>query len=155
MPLACLGLGSNLGDRAAYLQGAREALAILPESRLVAFSCIYETPPVGPVEQGPYLNAAAVIETNLAPHDLLAHLRAIERAAGRERHERWGPRTLDLDILLYEDRVIAADDLTVPHPHLHERWFALKPLAEIAPQMVHPTLGATIAELLNRVESSM
>jgi len=149
-----IGIGSNVGDRAAHLAQAREALASLAGTKLVAFSRIYETAPVGPVPQGEYLNAAAELDTQLEPLDLLDKLRAIEAGSGRaaeSQRVKWGPRTLDLDILLYDDRVIASDRLHVPHPHMHGRRFVLEPLADIAPEARHPTAGATIRELLRRV----
>lgn len=147
-----IGLGSNLGDRAALLSGAVERLRATPGIGSVTLSRVHETEPVGgPSGQGRYLNAVAQVETTLEPHALLAELRRIETGAGRERRERWGPRTLDLDLLLYDDRVIDSPDLTVPHPRLHERRFVLEPLAELAPELVHPVLRRTITELLAAV----
>ena len=149
-----IGIGSNVGDRAAHIAHARAALAALPKTRLVAFSKVYETAPVGPVPQGEYFNAAAELDTQLEPLELLEKLRGIEAGSGRapeSQRVKWGPRTLDLDILLYDDRVIANDRLRVPHPHMHERRFVLEPLADIAPEANHPTAGATIRELLRRV----
>jgi 2-amino-4-hydroxy-6-hydroxymethyldihydropteridine diphosphokinase len=149
-----IGLGSNVGDRAGHIRAARHALEALPATRLLAFSPVYETNPVGPIPQGRYLNAAAGLETALAPLDLLAHLTAIEQAAGRPPHPHripWGPRTLDLDLLLYDQRVITTAELSIPHPRMHERWFVLRPLADIAPHAVHPVLGQTIRDLLHRL----
>lgn len=154
MPHALIALGSNLGDRAAHLEHARDALTELPQTKLLAFSDIYETAPVGPAGQGAYLNAAASLDTALEPGTLLSHLRAIEQSAGRVRHERWGSRTLDLDLLLYDDCVMQTDDLTVPHPRMTERWFVLKPLADIAPDVVHPVACKTIAQLLDELDAS-
>ena len=105
--------------------------------------------------QEKYLNAAAEIETQLDPYDLLDELAKIEASAGRtplDKRIKWGPRTLDLDILLYDERVISSDELVVPHPMMHDRWFVLRPLADIAPSVVHPTLEMTIADLLRDVE---
>ena len=150
-----IGIGSNLGDRAAHLDRACQALATLPRTRLAARSEAYETEPVGPIPQGRYLNAAALIETDLDPYDLLDALHAVERDEGREpdsQRTKWGPRTLDLDILLYDQRVISSDELVVPHPLLHERWFALKPLADLDPKTVHPLLEMTVGELLSYIE---
>ncbi len=150
-----IGLGSNVGDRQAHLEQARAALAALPGTRLVAFSPVYETDPVGPVEQGPFLNAVAELATSQEPAVLRSALVAIETRAGREPVElrqRWGPRTLDLDLLLYDDQVIDTPELSVPHPRLHERVFVLRPLCDLAPEVVHPTLGVTMRELLERME---
>ena len=122
---------------------------------VLCVSKFIETPPVGgPPGQPPYLNAAAEIETDLSPEDLLATLQRIEAALGRDREgeQRWGPRTCDLDILLMGDCVMETDSLTLPHPRLAERTFALRPLAEISPNAVHPVLGKTIAELLGELE---
>ena len=137
---------------------ARQSLAQLPESRLAAISPVYETDPVSPVPQGRYLNAAAALETQLTPRQLLAALLAIERRAGRPpRSERvqWGPRTLDLDLLLYDQQIICDDDLIVPHPRMHERWFVLKPMADLDASLVHPLLEMTIGDLLQYVEQSV
>ena len=151
-----IGIGSNVGDRQGYIDLARSELAKLPDTLLVKFSSVYETPPVGPVEQGPFLNAAAELSTELDPFDLLDGLARIEALAGRaaeEKRIKWGPRTLDLDILLYGERVISNDELVVPHPMLHERWFALKPLAELDANAVHPVLEMTVGDLLREVEN--
>lgn len=152
MAFACIGIGTNLGDRRAHLELATRELRHLPATDTVHLSPTYETEPVGPGEQGRFLNAAAAIETTLPPGELLGHLLRIERLAGREREVKWGPRTLDLDLLLYDDRIIETEDLTLPHPHMHERWFVLKPLNDIAPEAIHPTLGKTVRELLTEVE---
>ncbi len=144
--LAYLLLGSNLGDRAAYLHAARIRLATAGDIK--AISGLYETAAWGPADQPAYLNQAMALRTALAPEDLLAHCLTTEAAAGRERHERWGRRTLDVDILLYNGAVIDAPNLTVPHPRLPLRRFALVPLAEIAATVIHPQLHQTIGELL-------
>ena len=151
MSRAYVSLGTNLGDRAAHLGLALRSLAALPTTRVVALSPVYETDPVGPPPQGPYLNAAVEIETALEPRALLDGLLAIERAAGRARSVRDAARTLDLDLLLYADRVIDEPDLRVPHPRLAERAFVLEPLAALAPEQVHPVLGETLATLAARV----
>ena len=146
MGTAYIGLGANLGDRAETLRGAVRRLGAL--GRIVAVSSLYETEPVGFREQPSFLNAVLALESDLAPSELLDALLAIERELGRIRTFRNAPRTLDLDILLYDGLVLDAPGLTVPHPRLHERGFVLAPLAEIAPGLVHPVLRISIAQLL-------
>jgi len=124
-------LGSNVGDRAAHLAHARERLAALPGTRLAGVSRVEETAPLGPVAQGPYLNQMVVLETTLTPRALLAACRAMEVERGRERRERWGPRTLDLDIVRFGDRVVQETGLTIPHPELPTRDFWLREIAEL------------------------
>jgi 2-amino-4-hydroxy-6-hydroxymethyldihydropteridine diphosphokinase len=131
---AFVGLGSNLGDPAAQIRSAIRALAALPETRLVRRSSLYRNPPAGYLDQPEFINAVARIETRLAPRDLLEELLAIERAHGRVRDFPNGPRTLDLDILLYGERTVREPGLTIPHPRMLERAFVLLPLAEIAPE---------------------
>jgi 2-amino-4-hydroxy-6-hydroxymethyldihydropteridine diphosphokinase len=128
---AFIALGSNVGDRAAHLAHARARLAALPGSRLVAASRIEETAPIGPVAQGAYLNQMVLLETTLSPAALLAHGRAIEAERGRERRERWGPRTLDLDIVRYGAQTVQQPDLTIPHPELPNRRFWQREIEEI------------------------
>jgi len=134
---AYLGLGSNLGDRRATLQRALELLAAEPGIRVEASSRVWETEPVGP-PQPRYLNAAIRLVTELEPIDLLQACRRVEAALGRVRLERWGPRTLDVDVLLYDDRVVDEPDLQVPHPRMHERAFVLAPLLELEPDPMLP-----------------
>jgi 2-amino-4-hydroxy-6-hydroxymethyldihydropteridine diphosphokinase len=124
-------LGSNVGDREAHLAHARARLAVLPRTRLVATSTVEETAPLGPVPQGPYLNQMALLETDLTPAELLRHLHAIERERGRARSLRWGPRTLDLDIVRFGDRQVREPDLTIPHPELPRRDFWQREIAEL------------------------
>jgi 2-amino-4-hydroxy-6-hydroxymethyldihydropteridine diphosphokinase len=124
-------LGSNVGDRAAHLAYARKRLAGLPGTRLTRESPVEETAPLGPVPQGAYLNQMVLLETTLDPAELLAHLHAIEAERGRERRVRWGPRTLDLDIVRYGDRVVRGPDLTIPHPELPNRDFWRREMAEL------------------------
>jgi 2-amino-4-hydroxy-6-hydroxymethyldihydropteridine diphosphokinase len=149
---AYVALGSNLGDREAHLRAAIAALAAHPEIRVEAVSTLYETAPVGPPPQGPYLNAVVRLRTRLAARALLARLLEIEAAAGRVRAgQRWSARSLDLDLLLYGELLLDEPGLCLPHPRLHERAFVLEPLCELAPQLVHPRLGTSIAELARRV----
>jgi 2-amino-4-hydroxy-6-hydroxymethyldihydropteridine diphosphokinase len=150
---AYVGLGSNLGDRAAYLLLGLFALSRLPKTHLLRLSPVYETEPVGP-PQPPYLNMVAELETELSPTGLLAEMLRIEKALGRERRERWGPRTLDLDLLLYGDLVLEEAGLSVPHPRLHERAFVLVPLLDLLPEGRHPLLGQSFAELLASLDAS-
>ena len=126
-------LGSNVGDRAAHLASARNRLATLPGTRVVATSRVEETAPIGPVPQGAFLNQMVLLETTLEPRALLGHLHAIESERGRERQAgvRWGPRTLDLDIVRYGDRSVREPDLTIPHPELPRRDFWLREMAEL------------------------
>lgn len=153
---AYIGVGSNLGNRQAHLSLAQDELARLPQTQLVAFSPIYETQPVSPIPQGPYLNAAAHLATRLDPFQLFESLYEIERLAGRpprSQRIKWGPRTLDLDILLYDQQIISSDHLVVPHPLMHERWYVLKPLADLNPNLVHPVLQMTVGDLLKYIET--
>ncbi len=150
---AAIALGSNIGDRESHLRAALLRLATLPRTRLVAASSFHETAPVGPIPQPNFLNAAAILDTDLPPLDLLAELHRIERerARDRAREERWGPRTLDLDLLLVANLVLTHDDLILPHPRMHERRFVLAPLAEIAPDWVVPTKHKTVRQLLAEI----
>lgn len=136
MTRAYLGLGSNLGDRLAHLQRAVEALAGTAGIQVVAVSSVYETAPVGGPAQDDFLNAVAAIDTQLAPRDLLAAATTVEQLEERVREVRWGPRTLDVDILLYDDERIAEPDLEIPHPRMQQRAFVLAPLRDVAPDLV-------------------
>jgi 2-amino-4-hydroxy-6-hydroxymethyldihydropteridine diphosphokinase len=146
---AHVALGSNLGDRARRLREAVTRLNATPGVRVVAVSSFLDNPAVGgPDGSPPFLNAAAAVETALAPRELLTAMLEIERVMGRVRERKWEPRTIDLDLLLYGDRVVHEPDLTIPHPLMQVRPFVLRPLAEIAPEAIHPVLGVTIGELL-------
>jgi len=138
---AFVGIGANLGDPVAQVRAGVAALAALPHTRLVAASSLYRTAPVGYTAQADFVNAAALLETGLAPRALLDHLFAIEAGAGRERRFKDAPRTLDLDLLLYGGETIDEPGLTLPHPRLHERAFALAPLVELDPDCVIPGRG--------------
>jgi 2-amino-4-hydroxy-6-hydroxymethyldihydropteridine diphosphokinase len=142
-----IGVGSNIGNRLGYLNQAIEEIGHDGEIRFLRRSKIRETDPVGGPPQGKYLNAVWEIETDLTLEVLHARLRDIEDRFGRERKERNAPRTLDLDILFYDQLTIESDRLTVPHPRLHERSFVLEPLAELDPGWIHPKLNRTVAEL--------
>jgi 2-amino-4-hydroxy-6-hydroxymethyldihydropteridine diphosphokinase len=144
-----LGLGSNLGDRLTTLRRAVEELSTVGE--LLATSSIYETAPFGLTEQPAFLNSCVAIETRLTPREVLERTRAIEKALGRVDGPRWGPRAIDIDLLLYGDVGLTERDLVVPHPGLLKRAFALVPLAEIAADRVIPSTGLTVAEALARV----
>lgn len=150
MPTAAIALGSNLGDRHAAIAAGFRGLGSLFATTVLAVSDIIETAPVGPVPQGPYLNAACKVETALPPCALLDHLLALEKLQGRDRstEQRWGPRTLDLDLILYDGLTIDEPGLQVPHPRLHERAFVLQPLAQIWPDAVVPGLNKAVAQLL-------
>ncbi|WP_085689787.1 MULTISPECIES: 2-amino-4-hydroxy-6-hydroxymethyldihydropteridine diphosphokinase [unclassified Pseudomonas] len=142
-----IGMGSNLADPAEQLRSAVDALGQLPETELVGVSAFYQSDSLLP-GQPRYTNAVAALDSALAPLDLLDALQAIENDQGRERLERWGPRTLDLDILLFGDRLIDEPRLKVPHYHMQERAFVLYPLAELAPEDLRLADGRTLAELL-------
>ena len=144
----CLSIGSNLGDRRRYLTDAVGELERLSGIRDLRVSEFAETAAYGKTDQPDFLNAAVVCRTLYPPHALLEKLHEIEAAAGRERAEHWGPRTLDLDIIFYGDRILEEPELTVPHPDMQNRAFVLQPLAELKPGKVHPVLGKTVAMLL-------
>lgn len=154
---AYIALGSNMGDRQGCIDGAIASLRRVPGVTVEAVSSLIETDPVGPIAQPMFLNAVCHVATTLTPRELLTDMLCIERSFGRRRDHasRWGPRTLDLDLILYADMVIAEDDLIVPHPRLFERAFVLEPLCEIGPDVVVPgTQGrasATVSVLLERL----
>lgn len=144
---ACIGLGSNLGDKKAYLDNAVKALDETKGCHVEKVSSYYVTEPYGGVEQDDFLNACLILETLFTPEELLKRLHEIEQTAHRERLVHWGPRTLDLDILLYDDAVIETDDLIIPHSEMHLRSFVLQPLCEIAPNKRHPVFKKTVSQL--------
>lgn len=147
--LAFIALGANLGDREANLRAALAKLAATPGVHVERVSKLLDNPAIGgPSGSPPFLNAVAAVETALPPHALLGRLLEIEKQMGRVRSERNAPRPIDLDLILYADEVIDTPELTVPHPRMHERRFVMQPLAEIAPDLVHPTLGRRIDGLL-------
>jgi 2-amino-4-hydroxy-6-hydroxymethyldihydropteridine diphosphokinase len=152
MPRAYVGLGANLGDRERTLRLAIERLGHLDGVAVVGVSELRETEPVGVVDQPRFLNGAVAVDTALTPRDLLAALLDVERGLGRVREgERWGPRTIDLDLLLYGNLVVDEHGLRVPHPRLHERRFALEPLAELDPELEIPGRGR-VSELLSELD---
>jgi 2-amino-4-hydroxy-6-hydroxymethyldihydropteridine diphosphokinase len=148
-----VGLGSNLGEREAMIRLALEDLSRLPETQLVRASSLYDTEPAGEVDQPNFLNAVAQLETGLSARQLLWNLHLIEKRLGRVRTRRWGPRTMDLDLLLYGDQVIEDADLVVPHPELALRSFVLVPLLELDPLLVHPVTRETLLHLLSRLNT--
>jgi 2-amino-4-hydroxy-6-hydroxymethyldihydropteridine diphosphokinase len=155
MATAYLALGSNLGDRRARLAAAVGALGALPATRLGAAGGVYETAPVGPADQGDFLNTVVRLETRLTPRELLAAGQAIEARLGRKgprERRKWGPREMDVDLLLFGACAFGLADFTLPHPRMAGRWFVLRPLADIAPDLVPPGWGLTVAAALARLE---
>lgn len=150
---AYVGIGANLEDPVAQVTTALRELAQLPQSTLTRASPLYRTPPMGPPGQPDYINAVAELHTTLDPHDLLDELQRLEQVHRRVRNERWGPRTLDLDLLVFGDRVIADPRLTVPHPGIASRAFVLLPLADLAPDLDIPGLGR-VADLRSTADLS-
>ncbi|HIJ73933.1 MAG TPA: 2-amino-4-hydroxy-6-hydroxymethyldihydropteridine diphosphokinase [Candidatus Hydrogenedentes bacterium] len=148
-----LSLGSNVGDRKANLEAALDALGQLDGVRVTARSSCYETEPVGVVDQPAFLNMAAEVETVLEPLELYEAAKEIEKDLGREPTARWGPRTIDIDIVLWGDRVLESDRITLPHREFRNRAFVLAPLAEIAPDAIDPVTGETVAALAARPQA--
>jgi 2-amino-4-hydroxy-6-hydroxymethyldihydropteridine diphosphokinase len=142
-----LSLGSNVGDRAAQLRGAITRLGAA--GRVLAESSLYETEPVEFTDQPWFLNCAVALETNKTPQHLMSTILDVEEQMGRKRVQKKGPRTIDIDILLFGDTIVHSKELTIPHPAMHQRRFVLEPLAEIAPEVIHPILKKTIRELLD------
>lgn len=150
--IAYIGIGSNVGDRKANCRKAVESLA--EAGRIIGVSSLYYTEPVGYREQEDFVNAAAALETNRSPIELLAICHALEDKMERRRTVRWGPRTIDLDILLYGDLIVDLPGLVIPHPSMAERKFVLAPLVELAPEALHPVLNKTMAQLLDELKDS-
>ena len=148
-----LSLGSNAGERREALRAAVRRIAQLPDTRLRACSCYYETEPVGVRDQASFLNAAVAVETAFEPLEFLAALKEIEAALGRCPGQRWGPRRIDIDVILWEDVMFEDEVLTLPHAAFRERAFVLRPLSEIAPDAVDPVTGRCVAELASAPEA--
>jgi 2-amino-4-hydroxy-6-hydroxymethyldihydropteridine diphosphokinase len=150
---AFIGLGSNLGERESMIRLALDDLARMPMTAMVRASSLYDTEPVGEVDQPNFLNAVAQIDTELTARQLLWNLQLIEKRLGRVRTQRWGPRTIDLDLLLYGNLVVEEPDLRVPHPELTRRSFVLVPLVELDPLLVHPLTGETLLNHLSHLRT--
>ena len=151
MDLAYIGFGSNIGDRLKHIQNAIDALSKTEGITLQEISSIYKTDPIGYEAQAEFLNGVAAIQTSLSPLSLLQTLKDIETVIGRQHRIRWGPREIDLDILIYGNLCVQTEKLVIPHPEMHLRRFVLVPLAEIAPNLVHPIFQETIHTLLERL----
>jgi len=150
---SAIALGSNLGDSLATLEAALKTLDRTPGITVKTYSSWYKTAPIGP-SQPDYLNGCAILEVQLNPQELLKNLLGIEDQFGRVRQERWGPRTLDLDLLLFEDLILSTPELQIPHPRMTQRAFVLVPLAEIAPDWIEPVSGDAIGQLVEKVDGS-
>lgn len=150
---AFIGLGSNLGERETTVRAALEQLSQLPDTSLLRVSSLYDSEPVGPEEQPDFVNAVAQVDTGLTARQLLWNMALIEKRLGRVRSQKWGPRTIDLDLLFFGDQVIDDDDLRVPHPEITRRAFVLAPLAELEPGLLHPLTGQTISAHLAQLHT--
>ncbi|MDE7017304.1 MAG: 2-amino-4-hydroxy-6-hydroxymethyldihydropteridine diphosphokinase [Lachnospiraceae bacterium] len=151
---ACLALGSNVGNRPAYIKDAIETLGADVKSRVICASELVRTRAYGGVEQNEFFNGALVMKTLYTPEELLDRIHEIENAAGRERKQHWGPRTLDIDIIFYDDLIMYTDVLQIPHVDMQNRDFVLEPLSQIVPYKVHPILGKTIVQLYEEVQKT-
>ena len=154
MAIAYLGLGSNIGDREKSLNNAIAKLSEVPGIQVTKISSRYETKPYGKTDQPDFMNMAVEVDTNLTPLDLLETVLGIEHELGRVRTEVWGPRSIVIDVLLYEDLELKLTDLKVPHPEMHLRSFVLDPLNEIAPKREHPTLQMTVEKIKEQLDKS-
>jgi 2-amino-4-hydroxy-6-hydroxymethyldihydropteridine diphosphokinase len=153
MATVYLSLGTNLGQRRQNLERAVAGLGEVME--ITAVSPIYQTPPWGLTDQPDFLNLCLQAATSLSPFDLLHFTQELEKEMGREQTVRWGPRLIDIDILFYDDRILHSEELTIPHPQIAQRAFVLVPLADIAPDLVHPETGQTVAEMITAVDTSV
>lgn len=151
--LTYIGIGSNLGDKQGNCRRAIEALGSDPRNRLVRCSPLYCTEPVGKTDQDWFVNGVVSLETSMGPRELLEFLLSVEKKMGRIREEKWGPRTIDLDILFYQDQILHDNDLHIPHPSLHERRFVLIPLKDVAADLVHPELGKNVSSMLAELDT--
>lgn len=151
---AYIAIGSNIDDRDAHLESGISAVAAFPNTCITAVSSIYKTPPIGPVEQPDFLNAVFAVDTSLSPEALLISMLQTEKDHLRQRNIHWGPRTLDLDLLLYSEHIVESASLTLPHPHMNDRCFVLVPLCEIAPDRHHPLTGLAFATHLAALDCS-
>ena len=149
---AFIGIGSNLGEKERNIRRAVDEIAVMPFTKLITVSSLYDSEPVGEVEQGNFVNAVALVETDLPARRLLWNLMLIEQRMGRVRTIRWGPRTIDLDIVLYGKNIVEEDGLVIPHPELEKRAFVLIPLLEIEPDLVHPRTKESVRKLLKKVK---
>jgi len=150
--IAYIGIGSNIGDKVNQCKKAISEVLKVDRHKLLTKSSLYKTKPIGYTSQDWFINGVIKIETDLEPLDLLQILKAIEVQLGRTETFRWGPRTIDLDILLFDDKEIETEELQIPHPHLHERQFVLLPMAEIDRHLIHPVLKKTVGELLENIK---
>jgi 2-amino-4-hydroxy-6-hydroxymethyldihydropteridine diphosphokinase len=153
MPIAYVGFGSNIGDKAGNIHRALDILSQIDSIKVTKVSSFYETEPIGYEDQDWFINAVVQIETILTPEELLSAFKKVEQIMGRKNMIRWGPREIDLDLLMYDQLCFESPGLVIPHPRLHERAFVLIPLAEIAPDLVHPIQKKTIAELQAGIQS--